>query len=261
MGANMLQIIFFGAFGGMAPTLMKLASTYVAHPGPMPAITVLLGLSLYAIIGGGIAIALGEQNMRGALFAGIAAPALITNAITGAQDDGAKGQQAKVSVSLIAPAYAESLGHDRVAYNFTSEVAKLNRLSAPILQANKSVTIFGPSVATSPTTVDVCFLDQENAKAALSPADDGKNVMCSKQVQLTAKSGTSETLQAPPETAAVSVAGKPIVLDKPLNPVGLTVEKRPTFLNDFLWSLGGKRALSAELTPSPLPTAGTPAVQ
>lgn len=253
----MLRIIFFGAFGGMAPTLMKLASTYVAHPGPLPAITLLLGLSLYAIIGAGIAIALGEQNMRGALFAGIAAPALITNAITGAQDNGPQGQQSRPLVSWITPAYAEALGNYHVAYNFMSEVVKLNRLPTSILKANKSVTILGPSVPIHPAKIDICFLDQENAKAALSAADDDKIVKCSKQVQLTTNTGASETLEAPPETAAVSVAGRPIVLDKVMNPVGVSVENRPTFLNDFLWALGGKRTFSAEVTASPLSTIGT----
>jgi xanthine/uracil/vitamin C permease (AzgA family) len=104
---------------------MKLASNIVAHPEqPLPVYGFYIGLLLYAVIGAGIAIALGEQNLRGALFAGIAAPALIASAITGSQDAAAQSGTAQrnagtgLNISLVSSAYAQDLpstaiGQDR----------------------------------------------------------------------------------------------------------------------------------------------------
>jgi hypothetical protein len=84
----MLYILIGGALGGVLPTLAKLASTYVTVPEtPLPAIGMLLGLIIFAVIGAAIAFGTGQAEVRQALIAGIAAPGIITNLVAGATAD------------------------------------------------------------------------------------------------------------------------------------------------------------------------------
>jgi hypothetical protein len=77
-------LFLFGAFGGIMPTLANLATTYVAIPAtPMPAVGLLFGLALFAVIGGGVALTNTSREIRQAIFAGIAAPAIMTSIIAG----------------------------------------------------------------------------------------------------------------------------------------------------------------------------------
>jgi hypothetical protein len=82
------QTVFaFGALGGVLPTLTLLASTYVTIPEtPLPAPGLLLGLALYAIVGGVVALTNTSQEIRQAIFAGIAAPAILSSVLAGASE-------------------------------------------------------------------------------------------------------------------------------------------------------------------------------
>lgn len=84
MLSRSIQLAIIAGFGGTLPTLSKLASTYVAAPlTPMPELGMYLGLLLFFIIGVILCLGFGISENREALLVGIAAPAIITNVISG----------------------------------------------------------------------------------------------------------------------------------------------------------------------------------
>src|ERR1700692_4019940 len=100
----------------------------------MPEYGFYIGVLLYAVLGSGIAFALGEQTIRGAFFAGITAPALITNAITGAQDVRIQAGSGQKTSSSIFASYARADGDKKVDFDaawkgFTPEQLKSYMLS------------------------------------------------------------------------------------------------------------------------------------
>jgi hypothetical protein len=86
-GAARRTMFYFGAFGGTLPTLANLAPMYIANGDtPLPTIGFLFGLAVWAIVGGGIALTNSSPDVRQAIFAGIAAPAILTNIANGATE-------------------------------------------------------------------------------------------------------------------------------------------------------------------------------
>ena len=80
-----IKMFAFGTLGGVLPSLAALAPTYVAAPTtPLPTIGLLFGLALWAIVGGVMALTNTAAEARHAIFAGIAAPAILANVIAGA---------------------------------------------------------------------------------------------------------------------------------------------------------------------------------
>jgi hypothetical protein len=237
---------------------------------------------LYALIGAGMASALGDQTTKGALFAGILAPALITNAINGAQDSrpspSPKVEAALVSF-LISPAHAQSTtGTD----GFTFASSKIFGMKAAASQhwfdslpgtqkaevkkaANsddlKAVSFTGTNPAGAMgAEVDVCFVGmsetavvpyiagpvnktETGTKKGTTPADN-TFFDCTAKQKLTVSPGATQTLLAPPNAVAVTVAGKTFLLNKPHSQLGVTFQTRTTAKNDFWWALGGSRDLS-----------------
>ena len=81
------ECLLIAAIGGFLPTAAKLASTYTTAPDtPLPGWGMAIGLGLFAVIGAVLAYALSESNVRQALVLGVAAPGIITNLVSGAQD-------------------------------------------------------------------------------------------------------------------------------------------------------------------------------
>jgi hypothetical protein len=84
----MLGMFCAGACGGMLPTLANQASIYVNHPDtPLPTVGLFLGIGLWAIVGGVVAFLNDKPEIRQAIFAGIAAPAILTNVVSGATEN------------------------------------------------------------------------------------------------------------------------------------------------------------------------------
>jgi hypothetical protein len=79
----------WGAVGGILPTLGKIAGAIGVHFEP-PELSsfwgVVVALAIYAFIGSVMARAMGETEMKQALIAGIAAPAILTNVFNGATE-------------------------------------------------------------------------------------------------------------------------------------------------------------------------------
>ncbi|MDQ0301293.1 hypothetical protein [Ancylobacter polymorphus] len=217
-------IIFFGAFGGVCPTLMKLASTLVANPAadlPLPGFYIAIGL--YAILGGGIALALGEQNLRGALFAGIAAPALISNAITGAQDARYQPVPARTS-------YFEQL-ISTAAHAQDSKDLQPNSPSKPMETDGNISIVLGNAAATN-IPVNICFLK----------ADSSDGTKCSDEIVVTTPAIGVKDIRVPVDTVGVIVAGVRLPITGPATTISISADRAPTPANDFLWALGGRRS-------------------
>ena len=86
-----LQIICYGALGGCCPTIAKLGSHYSAQwDASPPGMGVFLALLSFAILGSIIAIAADPRTLKAAIFAGIAAPGIVTS-IMSEQNFGSKG--------------------------------------------------------------------------------------------------------------------------------------------------------------------------
>jgi hypothetical protein len=105
------SMFIWGGIGGALPTLGKIAGTYGANfDAPSPRVLgVLIAIALYGTIGAIIARAIGNPDVKQALFAGIAAPAIVISVLTGASDSqslhpGAQGS----SASLFSPAFAQA---------------------------------------------------------------------------------------------------------------------------------------------------------
>jgi len=101
----------WGAIGGALPTLGKIAGTYGANfDAPPPRVLgVLIAIALYGMIGAIIARAIGNPDVKQALFAGIAAPAIVISVLTGASDSQSLhpgGQNG--GASLFSPAFAQA---------------------------------------------------------------------------------------------------------------------------------------------------------
>ena len=105
------SMFVWGAIGGALPTLGKIAGTYGANfDAPAPRVLgVLIALALYGTIGSIIARAIGNPDVKQALFAGIAAPAIVISVLTGASDSQSlhPGPQGH-SAGLFSPAFAQA---------------------------------------------------------------------------------------------------------------------------------------------------------
>ena len=81
-------MLMWGAMGGVLPTIAKIASGFAANfDAPFPnAVGVLIALGGYAFLGAVIGRAMGNPDMKQALIAGIAAPAILTNVVNGVSE-------------------------------------------------------------------------------------------------------------------------------------------------------------------------------
>src|ERR1700722_18045947 len=83
-----VSMLGWGAVAGALPTVGKIAGTFGANfAAPSPAWSgVLIAIGLYAGIGSVVARAMDNPEMKQALFAGIAAPAIVVSVVAGVTD-------------------------------------------------------------------------------------------------------------------------------------------------------------------------------
>lgn len=208
------SLFLWGAFGGVLPTIAKLASAYATIPAtPLPELGLYFGLLLWAIVGGGVALTNTTAEVRGAIFAGIAAPAIIAGLVTGASD--------KNVAMLDIAAFAQDAGWTV-------------RGGANTLVVNPSVTGGLPWSADIPVTAEV-----KNQAGDLLTVPVG-----------TIKDWQAPTTFVIPEGAVnVYVAKKPVPLEfnaGGTSEVDLAVKTAPSLGGDFLWVLGGQRKFRIE---------------
>ncbi|WP_296746674.1 hypothetical protein [Mesorhizobium sp.] len=207
MGADTKSVAFlWGAFGGALPTIAKLASTYVAVPTtPLPAIGLLLGVVLWAVVGGGVALTNTNYETRQAIFAGIAAPAIIASLISGATNP----PGAKVSLLDIS-AYAQQ------PTGTTDDGAQAIVIS-PQVQGGL------PRTTSIPVTAEVKNGDQSK----VIDLGDIKDL------------STPTKFTLPANTMQVFISGQAVKPGSTQTNIDLSVRTAPS--NDLLWALGGPR--------------------
>lgn len=107
---DLASMFGWGAVGGALPTVSKIAGTYGANfDAPTPRVAgVLIAIALYASIGAVVARAMNNPEMKQALFAGIAAPAIVVSIITGVSDSrGLNNAQQQHALSFFTSAFAQ----------------------------------------------------------------------------------------------------------------------------------------------------------
>lgn len=107
------EMLIWGAVGGALPTLAKIAGTYGSNfDAPMPNVLgVAVAIALYSLIGAVVARAMGHSEMKQALFAGIAAPAIVVSVLAGASDSNSVRREVarrSDNIGLLSPAFAQN---------------------------------------------------------------------------------------------------------------------------------------------------------
>lgn len=220
-------------FGGMAPTIAKIASALVADPTmPLPGTGMLVALALWFTVGAILALGLKERHVRNALLLGIAAPGIVTNITAGLDDKKVAGSRLS-SISLISSATAQSNNPPAV------DERKLVKFSTEL-----GASHYNPA---SPISV---YVEKKNQPGKLTPIG---SVYAGRETFLPVPADAkSIVFQAGDRTAKVDVPAKPEYS------VQLNVATKTTFKSDFLWALGFNRegqvsGLKPEIEHGPTP--------
>ena len=210
-----LAAFSFGAFGGVLPTLAHLASTYVSAPGtPMPELGMLLGLLLWALVGGGVALTNTVYEAKQAIFAGIAAPAILASVVAGVAEQKPRPQQATV-------------------FGIAAHAQEGAEMTPPDVKASGWAVILSPDVSGGmPRRVQIPVAAQVQGQNGIETVEIGK---------ITDLTGNT-AFSVPEGTEVIYVGGKPVDATGTLTNVGVSVRTSPTSGGDFLWALGAQRS-------------------
>ena len=212
-------VFTFGAFGGVLPTLASLASTYVTVPDTaLPASGLYFGLLLWAIVGGGVALTNTSREVRQAIFAGIAAPAIIANLVSGATEAATKRKTADIY-----PYIASSVLGSAVAAEPTAD-------KAPVIPGYKTLLI-------SPAGGQ--WRKAIHTRSITAQIRVGDKVETKQIGELQSFEGTT-AFEIPNSAETVSVLGQTLVLSQPITPVNAVIQTKPSAFGDFLWALGAR---------------------
>jgi hypothetical protein len=261
-GAARRTMFYFGAFGGTLPTLANLAPMYIANwDTPLPTIGFLFGLAVWAIVGGGIALTNSSPDVRQAIFAGIAAPAILTNIANGATEGAMRRKTTEliphftVALSLLGsgalPTASAQPSPDSAKAEATPPVSSGRPTTyggSPMTYGSGDWLLFQWSVDHPPDTrspaVAVVQAHFTGAGAPTSVSipidahvkfgDSGKTV---KLGAITSTRGES-TFSLPAGTDQIIVDGKPVTVSERVMRIDVNVRTRPSVSGDFLWVLG-----------------------
>ena len=235
-GKEKRSMFQYGALGGALPTLATLASTYVANPSePFPALGLYFGLALWAIIGGAVALTNSTPEMRQAIFAGMAAPAILMNVISGATEANMQrkivGLWPQVTVAL------GVLGFGQIQPANAAEVTPSEISSSGIVTGKGTALMISAEVfGGRPVNVDIPVV------AEVMKAGKTESISVGSIKGLW---GTS-AFSVPDGTMRLTVYGKEVPLVSPVTDVNITVNTSPTALSDFWWALGAPRTYAID---------------
>jgi hypothetical protein len=231
--AQKKSVFYFGMLGGALPTCATLASTYVASPEtPLPTFGLFFGWALWAIIGGAVALMNTSPETRHAIFAGIAAPAILLNIISGATEAGSrKGLHKSEQTALTWGVFAEALVPAARAQDATKKPQFDSGFSSGFSSVQFSPIVDGgvPTNAAIPVT------------AQLETAGKVESLRLGEINDLNAVA----TFMVP-SGWTVYVSGKPVALTGPVTKVNLAVKTKTSGVADFLWALGVPRHYTIE---------------
>lgn len=225
-----MQCILCGALGGACPTIAKLASYYSTQPtAPIPELGALIGLGLFAVLGGIIATAFGSKDVKAAIVAGIAAPGIVTNVVAGQQ------QTQFASVAEAPKITTAGLG-----------IEGLLGISAAYAQTDPDTMRGGGMTLTvQPVISGGKFAGRLEVFAGTGdgPVDLPVGVL--------APGGAAQQIVVPVGTTRLRVGDVEIPVNGTRD-VTVTITTEPSFGRDLLWALGGQRKYDVkdvEITP------------
>ena len=221
------ESLFFGALGGICPTIAQLAGSYSAKPGqPLPELGVLFGLSLFALLGAIIATGFGAKEIKAAIAAGIAAPAIVTNIVSGVEN-----QAAAPPVEIAVSAIFSSLG---AAYAQSEDIGT-GRLIDPTLYGGGRVIQIVPQITGGDSGLNLPVFAQIGGESGESPVQVG-----------TILTGAPQIIPIPEGTTALVIGQQSVPLSSENVSVDVRIDTSPTFAGDLLWAFGGRRTYAAE---------------
>jgi hypothetical protein len=262
------EILGWGAIGGILPTLSKIAGTFGANfDAPVPNLYgVGIAVALYGFIGAVVARGIGNAEVKQAIFAGIAAPAILVSVIAGVSDSKSlhtnqtpnqlQGQAPRAvkssSINLFSSAYAQTAP--------TLPGAMGVQPAAPTLKEKEKSkdTTLPAKVRTLDLQVNSDSNYPVQGYVAVYSVTNGKSTPVSTLSVDTNAFARKYTIQVPTDTTALRFVTKSgaetTVPTNKFNNIGLSIYAKPTTSNDFLWALGGTRTLGiGDLTAKTLP--------
>lgn len=226
-----MECFIFGALGGMCPTIASLAGYYATKPkDPMPEISVLIGLGLFAVLGSIVAMGFGAREVKAAIVAGIAAPGIVTNIASGVA-----GDRAKTELSAPAAIPTSMIFGITAAFAQSDDIGT-GRLIDPQLYGNNPVIQVVPSIQGGvPSNLDL------PVTATVSQDGAATDVLVG-----TISDGSARSFVLPENTTALQIGDANVPLSDPGGSVNVVIETKPTFGGDLLWALGGKRTYEVQ---------------
>lgn len=238
-------MFLFGGLGGVLPTIATLAGTLVSNPEmQVPAIGYWLGLVLWALVGGGIALTNSSPDVRQAVFAGIAAPAILAGVISGAGEANVRRKTAEqtssfaislglVTLGLVQPASAQIAGSSVPRGSIDAGSIFSESGAAPNTIIIKPEVNGGlPSSVSIPVQVQV-------------PSTQGPPKEVAVGAIFTLSGPT--VVSVPNNATAVIIGGQLVpILDTIPTTIELSVRTKPSSVGDFFWALGAKRSYTVQ---------------
>jgi hypothetical protein len=221
------ESLFFGALGGICPTIAQLAGSYSAKPAqPLPELGVLFGLGLFALLGAIIATGFGAKEIKAAIAAGIAAPAIVTNIVSGVENQ-KPAPPVEIAVSAVFSGFGAAFAQ--------SEDIGTGRLIDPTLYGGGRVIQIVPQITGGDGGLNLPIFAQIAGQSGDSPVQVG-----------TILTGAPQIIPIPEGTTALVIGQQSVPLSSENVSVDVRIDTAPTFAGDLLWAFGGRRTYAVE---------------
>ena len=232
------HILIFGAIGGCCPTIAKLASYFSTHWGaPMPEIGVFFAMILFAILGAIISVTVGARDLKTALIAGIVAPGILTNIISGQEigNQSRTPERSELSNTRLSSLYFLGIG---------------TAIAQPLVKDKHNNP---PNLPNSPNSPKLCISIQSILMGLkfIGPITNLRNHELQavvnviryedeneKKIGWVSLAGDYKNFEIAPSTKMISVLGKSFNVK---NLKGVKIIAKAIPYRDFYWVLGGKR--------------------
>jgi hypothetical protein len=223
--------VSFGFLGGVIPTLLKLASAFVAVEDiDMPRYTFWLAVIFYGLVGATVSAAFRQYTTREAFIAGIIAPSLVANLIGGYSEGSTKRS---VRTGDVAPIIWSVPGLISVASAQELKGAE----PGPFI-------INGAESLPDHKTIDFEWdLPRKNVVVGKVRMDLLKNFdPDSPRKTIYVSPSYSGTIELPADYKYILIEGAPPVQIPPgTSQLTISGNVRTSLTNDFVWALGGTR--------------------
>jgi hypothetical protein len=235
-------MFLWGAIGGTLPTLGKIAGGVGGSFEP-PAISsvagVLVALAIYAFIGAIIARAMGESEMKKALVAGIAAPAILTNLFNGAT----QGNIRLNDLNIIGSAFAQTATTN--SQGMMSGTTSSDAVTTSDQGTFRTVNI-DPTLSSGPNLGDTKI-----GLRIYVVGKDGKNQVWYSGHVGDLRGRTSVAVPTTVDAKIVFGGGPELTVPASYQDVtiGYDLKLKPSFSSSLFWALGSQKESSVEVKP------------